>query len=335
MGLKIFVTKQGGIGDVILATPVLAELKKIYPDSYITLLIFANAREVVEGLPFIDEVFVYDKQKVSFLQLWKKMRGYDISLHLDLTYRPAMAAALAGIPVRVGIEHKRKFWLNRRIKWQEYMDHTYEPYVLGDIVNHGLGLHISPENLNTPYIVSATEADCEDLFHKLAKQGVNRGDQYIVSSPITAFYLKNWPLERWNELYCRIYKEYGMKCVIFGSGSLDYKWDKDAVVNLWGHLNLRQVGELINHAIMLVNSDSMPLHMAAAKKTATVVLDGYSEPKRWAPREKCVVVQSDLSCAPCDGYHGTKCTNPKCMKEMSIDEVYAACVQALKQSDGL
>lgn len=72
MRKKIFVTRQGGIGDVILATPILAELKKLYPDWYITLLVFPNAVEIIKGLPFIDEVFVYNKENVSFLDLWKK-----------------------------------------------------------------------------------------------------------------------------------------------------------------------------------------------------------------------------------------------------------------------
>lgn len=54
---KIFVVKQGGIGDVIITTPILKELKKIYSDSYLTLMVFPNAVDVVKGLPFVDEVY--------------------------------------------------------------------------------------------------------------------------------------------------------------------------------------------------------------------------------------------------------------------------------------
>lgn len=329
MRKKIFVTRQGGIGDVILATPILAALKRLYPDSYITLLIFSNAVDVVKGLPFIDEVFVYDKEKVGFLSLWRKMRRYDIALYLDLAYRPAMVGALARVPIRIGVEHKRKFWLNHKIKWQEYMDHIYEPYVLGDIVKEGLGIHIPHENLNKLYIAPANESDCFDLSLILSQAAINLNDKYIVSSPITAFYLKNWPLERWNELYCRIYKNYGIKSVVFGGGHLEYNWNKEAVVNLWGKLNLRQVGELIKNACLLVNSCSMPIHMAAAMKTASVVLYGYTDPRHWAPRENCEIVSLNLPCSPCDGYHGSTCTVPDCMLHMSVDMVYNACKKML------
>ena len=329
---KIFVAKQGGIGDVILATPVLKKLKDIYPQSYLTLLIFDNARDLVEGLPFIDEVFCYNKKRDGFWRLWRKLLGNDVAIFLDLTYRPAMAAALAGVPIRVGLEHKRKFWLTKKIKWEEYMDFTYEPYVLGDIVNEALELTISHEDLHKPFIVPASIADLDSLHILLRDKGLVMTDEYITSSPTTAFFLKNWPLERWNELYKRIYRKFGLKTILFGSGALDFAWDDEAVINLWGQLNLRQVGEIIKNALLLVNSCSLPIHIAAATNTPSVVLYGYGAPERWAPREMCETVVTSLPCSPCDGYHGSTCNLPKCMQQMTVDEVYEACERQLKMN---
>lgn len=329
---KIFVTKQGGIGDVVVATPALKKLKEIYPQSHITLLIFDNAKDLVDGLPFIDEVFCYNKKRDGFFKLWRKMLGYDAAIFLDLTYRPAMAAALAGIPLRVGLEHKRKFWLTKKIKWEESMDFTYEPYVMGDIINTALDLDIAHEALNKTFIVPANTADCDGLQALLQAKGMKDGAKYITSSPTTAFFLKNWPLERWNEVYRRIYEQYGLKTVLFGGGSLDFAWDEEAVINLWGQLNLRQVGELIKNAALLVNSCSLPIHIAAATSTPSVVIYGYGAPERWAPREKCETVVTPLPCSPCDGYHGSTCTEPKCMQQMTVDEVYAACERQLERN---
>lgn len=326
---KILVTKQGGIGDVILATPVLKKIKDLYPQSHITFLIFDNAKELVDGLPFIDEVFCYNKKRDGFLKLWRKMIGYDAAIFLDMTYRSAMVATLAGIPIRVGIEHKRKFWLTKKIKWKESMDFTYEPYVMGEIVNTALEVNIPHKDLNKTFIVPGNAAECDDLQALLRTKGLLDGNKYITSSPITAFYLKNWPLERWNEIYRRIYEKYGLKTVIFGGGALDYSWDKEAVIDLWGQLNLRQVGVLIKNAALLVNSCSLPIHIAAATDTPSVVIYGFTSPERWAPREKCETVVTSLSCSPCDGYYGSNCTVPKCMQQMTVDEVYEACERQL------
>ncbi len=329
---KIFISKQGGIGDVILATPILKELKKMYPYSFITLMIFENALDLVEGLPFIDEVMSYNKKKDSIFKLWRKLLTYDAAIFLDLTYRPAMVAALAGVPIRVGIEHKRKFWLSKGIKWNESMDHTYEPYVLGDIVNEALDIKIPHKNLNKTYITPANENDRSELKSMLISKGLINNEKYIVSSPITAFFLKNWPLDKWNQIYRRIYDNYGLRTVIFGSGSLDYEWDSTSVINLWGQLNLRQVGELVKNSVLLVNSCSLPPHIANATSTPTVIIYGYSVPERWAPRDKCERVVTPLNCSPCDGYHGSKCTDPKCMQQMTVDDVYAACERQLNKN---
>ena len=329
MGKKIFVVKQGGIGDVILATPILAELKNQYPDCWITLMVFQNAVDVVTGLSFIDEVFTYNKEKDSIWKLYRKMRGNDMAVFLDLSYRPAMVAALARIPVRIGIEHKRKFWLTHKIKWQEYMDHIYEPYVFGDILKESIGLNIPREKLNKLYIAEADGTDKGKLWEKLQRGNIHEGDRYVVCSPVTAFFLKNWPLERWNELFIRIYREYGMPSVIFGGGKLAFNWNKEAVVDLWGQLNLRQTGELIKNAVMLVNSCSMPIHMASAVDTPCVVLYGYGDPARWAPRNNCTTIKTDLACSPCDGYHGSTCQDPICMKRMSVEEVFGCCRKVL------
>lgn len=172
---KIFVSKQGGIGDVLISTPVLAEIKKYYPDSKLMLMIFPNAVDMVQGISFIDEIIAYDKKNMSFYSLWRKLLGYDVAILLDLSYRPAMAAAL------------------------------------------------------------------------------------------------------------------------------------------------------------LVNSCSMPIHAASAVDTPCVVLYGFGDYKRWAPKCNCEVVVTPLSCSPCDGYHGTKCTDPKCMRSISVETVFQAVERCLSK----
>ena len=330
MGKKIMVVKLGGIGDVIMATSILAELKRIYPDSFITLMTYYNAFDVVSGLPFVDEVFPYDKKKDGFRKLFCKMLGKDLAIFLDLSYRPALVAALARVPVRVGLEHKRKFWLSHPVKWREEMDHTYEPEVFAQILEEGIDLRLDRKALQRPYISPAGEAEAAALQKRLWQKGLAAGEGYVVCSPITAYYLKNWPLEKWKELFGRIYKDFGLKTVVFGGGRLDFAWG-EAVVDMYGDMNLRQVGHLIKGARLLVNSCSMPEHMAAALGIPCVIMYGYAEPKRWAPREKCLWVQTELSCAPCDGYRGSTCTDPRCMKEMTVERVYQACCQMLNR----
>lgn len=322
---KIIVVKQGGIGDVILATPILAELKRIFPTVYLTLLIYPNAIPLVEGLPFIDKVVGYDKKVFGPRKLFRLMRGNDWAIFLDLSYRPALMAALARVPCRVGLAHKRGFWLTRALPWEEYMDHTYEPYVFADILHRSLGLNLARENLQRPYVAPATDEECVALRTQLQRAGIEPGEKYIVCSPQTAFVLKDWPMTNWRALFRLIYAAYGYKTVIFGAKKFSFAWEDETTVDFTAALSLRQAGELVKRAALLVNSCSMPEHLAAANNTPCVILVGYSEPKRWLPRHNSLAVRTALPCSPCDGYHGTNCVEAKCMQAITPTEVFTAC----------
>lgn len=327
---KIFISKQAGIGDVMVLTPILAELKKLYPHSKITLMIFPNAVDVVAGLPFVDEVFSYDKKKDSIWKVIKKMWGHDVALLFDLQYRPALLAFLARIPIRLGIAHKRKLWLTHSLPWQVHMDHIYEPYVFAEILQCTLGISIETNKLDKLYFPPILASDEQAVANLLKEYGLSPNEPYIACSPMTALYLKNWPTEKWKELFERLYERYKVPVIIFGNyGTENALWNIYGAINLTGKTSLRQAAYIIKNARLLVNSCSLPIHIATAYETPSVVLYGYGDPNRWAPRKKCTIVSANLSCSPCDGYIGTQCENPKCMQAITVDEVFLACCDTL------
>lgn len=335
MGKRFFVVSQGGIGDVLLTTPILAGLKKVFPGSWTTLMVRPHAVDLMTGLSCVDDVFPYDEKEKPFLKMWRKMLGHDVSFHVSLTYRPAMVAALAGIPVRIGITHKRGFWLTKCVPWQEYMDHTYEPYVLADILKAGgIDLQLSREELAQVQVAAATQEEKDGLSALLRDVGISEGTPYVVCSPKTAFRPKDWEVEKWNALFGRLYERYGLRTVLFGGVEVPFAWREDAVVDFSRRLTLRQVGELVKNARLLVNSCSMPLHLAAAFHTPCVALYGFGDPARWAPRTNCEVVNMHMPCSPCDGYykHGG-CEEVECMKRISVDEVFDACARMLSAQE--
>lgn len=328
--MKIFVSKQAGIGDVVLTTPLLAALKKRYPTSKITLMVFPNALQAVDQLPFIDEVFCYDKKKDSVWEVLRRIWRSDLALCLDLQYRPAMLSFFAGAKVRAGLAHKRKFWLNHSIPWEEYMDHIYEPYALGDILFKTTGIELPRSELATIYFSVPPKQVEQDVTKLLLDRGLAPGSPYLACSPVTAFHLKNWQTKNWQALFTRIYKEFSIPVVFFGSSTPGESLECAGAINLCEKTTLIQAAALIKNSTMLVNSCSLPVHIAAAFKKPTVILYGYGDPNRWAPREDCTVVSAELDCSPCDGYIGTTCTDPRCMRAITVDMVYAACAKKLQ-----
>lgn len=329
---KIFVSKQAGIGDVVLTTPILAGLKKQFPKAAITLMTFPNAVDAINGLPFIDKVFSYDKKRDSVWKVLKNMRGNDLAILLDLQYRPALLSCLAGIPIRIGLEHKRKLWLSHPLAWKPYMDHIYEPYVFADILQQTVGIEIRRSDLNKPFFAEPSIEDQVTTNKLLVEHGLNQGQPYIACSPVTAYFLKNWSSENWKRLFQEIYKVYKIPVVIFGADKSKQQWNFPGAVNVVGNTTLKQAACIIRNARLLVNSCSLPIHIAAAFNIPTVVLYGFGDPERWAPRQNCTVIKTELSCSPCDGYYGSKCTDPVCMKEISVEQVFNACQMILQDS---
>lgn len=327
---SIFVSKQAGIGDVILLTPVLEELKRQL-NCKITLMVFANALDAVKGLSFIDEVFVYDKRTDSSWSVIKKMYGHDAALFFDLQYRPALLSFLARVPLRIGLAHKRKAWLTHPVIWEKHMDHIYEPYAAAEVLQKTLGIEMPPAALEQLHFAEATAEEKQAVETLLEEAGIKRGDPYVACSPLSALFLKDWPKDRWRELFSRLREEQRIPTVIFGSfGEKNAEWDIPEVINLAGRTNLRQAAHIVRNASLLVNSCSLPIHMAAAYDTPCVVLYGHTDPKRWAPRRKCSVITANLPCSPCDGYVGSKCKDPQCMAQISVETVYRACCEWLK-----
>ena len=59
---RILVVNVNWVGDVIFSSPIFKALKEAHPKSHISCLAVPRVREVIECIPFVDEIIVYDEQ---------------------------------------------------------------------------------------------------------------------------------------------------------------------------------------------------------------------------------------------------------------------------------
>src|SRR3989339_72198 len=135
MAKKILVVRLGGIGDVVVITPALKALKKLYPQSRISLMTNHYSAEVVRGAPYVDElitftdlfstqsIFEFFKPKI-LIQLYclaalmlKRRFDVFISFHNLVKWpgvgKPLFLAILSQAPIRAGLNTcDRGFFLN-------------------------------------------------------------------------------------------------------------------------------------------------------------------------------------------------------------------------------
>ncbi|MDU2063346.1 MAG: glycosyltransferase family 9 protein [Sporomusaceae bacterium] len=326
---KIFVSKRGGLGDALLATPILRGIKEKYPNSKLTVMIFPNAYDFISGLPFVDEVIAYDKKKNSSLSVIKKIWKFDIAIFLDWQYRPALLAWLARVPIRTGIAHKRRKLLTHPVALAPDFDSIYEPINFSNILEEGIGLHLDTD-LTKLEIAPIPETAQQSVSHLLAQAGI--GNQpYIAMAPFTAYAPKDWPFASYVELVAKLQAATSYPILMIGGPQDQSRVLPSKAINLVGKTSLLEMAELIRRAKVLVGSCSGHMHVAAAVDTPVVVLYGPGSSARWAPKKRAAIVSLNLPCSPCDS-HGV-CEVNRCMLELSVDTVYSAVMDTLRSLD--
>ncbi|MBU0652182.1 MAG: glycosyltransferase family 9 protein [Proteobacteria bacterium] len=154
---------------------------------------------------------------------------------------------------------------------------------------------------------------------------------FIAVNPLAFWETKLWEDEKFAELGDRLREELGVGIVLTGgeAGTLERIRGRmrTRAVNLGGRTTLRELACLYRQAALLVTTDSGPMHLAAAMGTPVVALFGPTDPARtgpYGPGHR--VIRRALSCAPC---LRKRCDNPRCMTEISVEEVFTAVREIL------
>ena len=76
--IKILVMKFRNIGDVLLTTPLVENLRRIYPDAQIDFALNKGTEAMIEGNPNIQNIHIYDRANIKevgfFKRLWRELK---------------------------------------------------------------------------------------------------------------------------------------------------------------------------------------------------------------------------------------------------------------------
>ncbi len=332
---NILIIKLRYLGDVLLATPVITQLRRAFPQAKLTMLVNRGTEDVVKRNQFLDEVLVLEKRvltsQVDFcLELWR--RGFDCVIDLTDGDRSAFLSWITRAPVRVGFNQEQRFRGSAYTKIA-----VPEP---GDVhrIERDLSalreLGLAPE-IGLPVLSLAPE-DEEAGQRILAECGVESGrSQIVMLQPGARYWFKAWPVDRFVELANRLSASHG--CQMLVGGGSDEKNLADAiaaqargkVISLAGRTTVLQYAAILKRCALFVGNDAGPMHMAAALGIPVLGLFGPSNPDEWGPRsETSRTIYKGLDCRQC--FHPT-CERGElsCMRQISIDEVFEAAVQLL------
>ncbi len=328
---RILVTQTGGwIGDMILLTPALRALKRVYPQSYLALLIRPLVANLMNTCPHVDEVIVDKKGQgvsavQSFCRLVRRIRRgrFDLAVVLHPTsFRNALIPFLAGVPLRIGSNVSGRCILLSQSCADDTHLHEANRYLR---VLQLMGIDEPAFDLEFWH----TDADRRVVHQLLSGCNVNPEDRIVGINLGTTWGTKSWSLNRFADVIAGIQNRFEGAVVLTGSssdaglGNAVQKLVKAKVINLIGKTTVLQLGALIERCNLYLTCDSGPMHIAAAVGTPTIALFGPTNPMRHQPYgEVHHVIEKDVSCRPC---YKRKCMRKDapnlCMTEIQATDV--------------
>jgi len=343
---RILIIKLRYIGDVLLATPVLRNLRLHYPRAHLAMVVNAGTDAVLRHNRCLDEILVLDREHLKswnpvarlaaplrYLR-WVRARRFDCIVDLTDADRSALLAYGSGARTRVGFNAEGR-WRGRlythpaQAGWPRQHTVDYQLQAL-----RALGLEIWSRELELPLAPGEEEASAAWL----AQQGVGEGAPFLAFHPGARWWFKQWPAEQCAALADRIQAEDGLP-VIFLGGSLAGAFLAEVRAHMRtpfrggaGGLELLEMAAVLRRARAFVGNDNGPMHMAAALGTPVVALFGPSDPEVWGPRGAGHrVIHREGYCSPC--IH-PRCVRGEqnCLRIITVDEVAEAVRSRLGRS---
>ena len=128
--MKILLVQTSFLGDTILSTPVIAGLKKIYPDAKIWMMTTPLSSQLVTRDPLLEDVIIFDKRgaDAGFRGLLKMRRtiknmNFDMAYSLHRSFRTSVLLWMCNIPKRIGFKNARQNRIYHRLCERSPRDH--------------------------------------------------------------------------------------------------------------------------------------------------------------------------------------------------------------------
>ncbi len=282
--MKILVISLAGIGDTLLATPLIHELRANFPDATIEVMTKeAGARDLLENNPHLNRVHYKNLMRCSKTEalafVWSLRRyGYDLSINTHPQSRTVYRAVARAIGAKIRISHEYECfgWLDRqlcnRIISQDYTRHSIENNL--DVLPL-MGAHRTlADHKMEIFFTAAEEAWAEEFLTTNQLAGKKTLGLHVGSGGTKNLPLKRWPIHQYVALVEMLNRQRPDIQVLLFGGPEETR-DHQAVLARADQQrtreiktpNLRLAASLIRRCNAFLSVDTALMHVAAAVRT--------------------------------------------------------------------
>lgn len=323
------------MGDVILTSPLVRQLRQEFPDAQIDFLVRTEYADLVKYNPHLTHTLQYDIQTgrrgLRELREYLKKQGYDVVFDLHRNFRSSYLRRFSRKPRLLKINKNRiiRFLL---IKFKvNFYKRFYDNY-----------LSIAEKYLKTASKLMAVKNDLKlDLYlpQKIADKGkqlwrkLESENFSLIIAPGSRHFTKSWPAELYSELIMKIHQTYGWRTLLVGSPEeaplvedIQKRTGNGASEVAAGYLSLLETAALIKACPLFISNDSGLMHVAAAFEKPQIAIFGSTTQELgfFPVNPNAVVVENkNLKCRPCTHIGRKSCPKKhfKCMIEITPQKV--------------
>lgn len=270
---RFLIARIDRIGDVVLSTPIPREIKKVYPNSYIAVLLREYTKDIYLSNPNVDEIIIYDKNKdgtgKTFWQLVKVIRKQKFNYAFMLLPQKRLNYILffSSARIRIGVGHKLYQFLTftKYINRKKYIPLRHEADYCLDMIRK---IGINPESLH-PEIYLSEE---EKIKVKKIRKDFTQGKKIIGINVTSGNSAPNLNLDEYQDLIFLLKENPVYKVAV-----MDY--DIPAQLDHIDGVIYPNKGNLLRNSIInfatlnvLISSSTGPMHICAALKIPTLSL---------------------------------------------------------------
>ncbi len=287
MARKILLIQLRQLGDIMLTTPCLRELKRAWPDAEIDFLSHPMGRLIVDSNPYVRRHLTYDP-KGNLRQdaaLVKQLRQAEYDIVLDFMYNPrsALYARLTGASRRLAFASRRSWLFTEQVEQGKQVE-----YIVTEKFRYLQKLGIAPQSqrLDLPW----NEAHTAPLLRLLHDdKNFEAAPLRVAISPTHRREDRQWPKDRYARIADQLVRHWGAAVIwLWGPGEEGFVRDVMALCHeptrLAPATGFREMAALLASCDLFLGNSNGPSHVTVAVDTPSLQIHGPTFARTWCPQ---------------------------------------------------
>lgn len=312
---RVGLLKTAGIGDTVLLSGIIQDLKSSIPDVSITIFTGENNFEMAKILAEFYKIEVIKLPVKNPVKAIKIIKNFQFDVFFDFGQWSRLEAFFS-------------YFANALLKVGFKTPGQYRHFVYDISVLHRNNVH---EIDNYRALLKAVGITGKAQPRLPIEPSQKRKVVVVHMFPGgVKSYLKEWPPEYWIRVVNYI-TEKGYRVLLTGGKSdreraleLKKKCQRSELIEVGaGKLSLKDTINRLSESMLLITVNTGIMHIASAIGLNMIALHGPTSVKRWGPLNKnAISIQSPLSCSPCLNLgfeYG--CNENKCMRAIKPETV--------------